>query len=422
MTEPKVDPAPDPASVSTEEELRVAVLALLGDSYDRAVERRTGLSKTTVNDVRNERRRLTAKTLTLIVEAYDPYRREDWLAAWRRVRARSDRNGAAPATDDEAQTAESGDRPTGFSPVAGDPDAAARTVAAGNGFARAGAHWPADADPTAATDGRRGAGRWTRSGLVGAGLWRSVSLTIGVALLASAGAALITYFAMRGDVAAPTTPVPTDTATAPGGPERLLPGQAPPLGPGGPGAAWPVGGLGPPRVDQSPATPGAAPVAGGCYSLPLATKADVVAGPGGDAAGPRLTELRYTFYPAWHPSLAFGGRLSAPVPRDTRLVLAAWADPSTSDSTNDHNRGNGRYYPGDDLATTNQNCFTVPPYNLSYGGYPGITTRLYAMLVKSTDVVRFLRAAGRGAGLTDTDLAGWNIRVLGYAIVPSKAM
>ncbi|MBL7492048.1 XRE family transcriptional regulator [Frankia sp. AgB1.9] len=416
MTEPQVEPAPDPASVSTEDELRAAVLALLGDSYDRAVERRTGLSKTTVNDVRNERRRLTAKTLTLIVEAYDPQRRDVWLAAWRRVRVSSERAGASLAADDDAQPAEPGHGLAGTDPGA-DADAP------GSPFPSAGAHLAGGAGGVPATDGAwdvAATGRRARSGRdAGSGPWRTVSVTVGIALAAGASAALITYFATRGDAVGPTAPVPTNTATA-GGPGLVLPGQAPPLGPGGPGAAWPVGGIGPPRFDQSPAARGPAPVARGCYTLPLQSSADVVTEPGADAAGVRLTELRYTYYSAWHPALAFGGRLSGPVPRSSRLVFAAWADPSTTDSTRDHNRGNGRFYPGDDLATTDQNCFTIPPYNLSYGGYPGITTRLYAMLVDTTGLTQFMHTAGQSAGLTDTDLSRLGIRILGYAVVPSK--
>src|SRR5262249_46290134 len=112
MTEPDAGGASDLASISTENELRIAVLGLLGDSYDRAVERRTGLSTTTVNDLRNGRRRLTVKTLTLIVDAYDPTRRDQWLAAWRRVRARG-----APAAASQDAEAEPTAHPGGSSSV-----------------------------------------------------------------------------------------------------------------------------------------------------------------------------------------------------------------------------------------------------------------------------------------------------------------
>jgi hypothetical protein len=146
-----------------------------------------------------------------------------------------------------------------------------------------------------------------------------------------------------------------------------------------------------------------------------------VAQSGAASTGIRLTELRYTYYQAWHPSLAVGGRLSGPVPRTSRLVFAARADPASRDSTVAHNPGNGRFYPGDELAPTDQNCFTVPPYDLGYGGYSGITTRLYAILVDASQVMPFLHAAGQSAGFTDTDLARFDIRILGYAVVPSQA-
>jgi hypothetical protein len=72
------------------------------------------------------------------------------------------------------------------------------------------------------------------------------------------------------------------------------------------------------------------------------------------------------------------------------------------------------------LVPSDQNCFTIPPYSLGYGGYPGITTRIYAMLVDTTKVVPFLRAAGQLAGFAEADLAQWDVRVLGYAVVPSR--
>jgi hypothetical protein len=144
-----------------------------------------------------------------------------------------------------------------------------------------------------------------------------------------------------------------------------------------------------------------------------------VAGPGARTAGVSLTELRYTYYAGWHPSLALAGRLSGPVPAGWRLVLVAWADPATHDSTRDHNAGNDLYFPGDDLTVTDQNCFAVHPYDLGYGGYPGITTRIYAVLVEAPKVAPMLRAAGRLMGLSGSDLDAWGVRELGYAAVPS---
>jgi len=487
MTEPVAQAAPDPGSVSTEDELRVAILGLLGDSYDRAVERRTGLSKTTVNDLRNERRRLTLKTLTLIVETYDPLQREAWLLAWRRVRARPARSGPpSTAGDDDANEGEAGDG--GYDPradldprredlgasspadldvpasaPAGAPaGAAAAAPGAGPGSApsRAPAAPPApdarraaDAGPSrdsSPEDPARaeGAGaavlggggvrpaRAARAARARTRHWRALSLTVSVALVASTAATMITFLVMRHDkVAAHNPPMDgtistslagataearqPDTGRRPGAGPGAGP---PPLGPAGPGGAGPVGGFGPPRVDMSPSAAAPPLPVQGCYTQPLQTPADVVAQPGAAVAGVQLAELRYTYYPAWYPSLAVGGRLSAPVPDGWRLVMAAWGDPTTTDSTLDHNPGNGRFYPSDELTTSAANCFTFPPYSMGYRGYPGITTRLYAMLVDATRVDDFLRAVGQLSGFTKDDLASWDVRVLGYAIVPSSPM
>jgi hypothetical protein len=75
----------DPDGVSSYQDLHEAITGLWGRSNDRSVESRTGLSKTTVNDLRNRRRRLTEHSVTRIVEAFDPARRTAWLDAWYRV-------------------------------------------------------------------------------------------------------------------------------------------------------------------------------------------------------------------------------------------------------------------------------------------------------------------------------------------------
>jgi hypothetical protein len=404
-----MEPVPDLASVSTEDQLRIAMLGLLGDSYDRAVERRTGLSKTTVNDLRNGRRRLTSKTLTLIVEAYDPSRRDAWLLAWRRVNARPAAAEAGTGTGTGTGTTRDSDEV----PV---PDGRPAGTATGQEAARP----TPPAAPAAPATGRpaRPERSWSVS-------WRMVSLTIGAALVASTIATLITFFAVRGDepAAAATGPA-AGLAPATAAPGLLGDGRPPGGGPpppgGSHGAAGPVGGPGPPRADMSRPPDGATPVPGGCYSLPLQTPADVVTEPGAESAGIRFAEMRYTYYPSWRPALAVGGRLSGPVPHGWRLVAAAWADPATADSTVAHNPGDGRFYPGDELVTSDQNCFTVQPYNLGYGGYEGITTRVYAMLVEAAKVLPFVRTAGQLGGLADADLAHWDVRVLGYAVVPSR--
>ncbi|MCK9877934.1 hypothetical protein MXD59_19495 [Frankia sp. Ag45/Mut15] len=75
----------DPDGVASYQDPHEAITRLWGRSNDRSVESRAGLSKTTINDLRNRRRRLTEHSVTRIVEAFDPRRRTAWLAAWHRL-------------------------------------------------------------------------------------------------------------------------------------------------------------------------------------------------------------------------------------------------------------------------------------------------------------------------------------------------
>jgi len=438
MTEPNGRPTPDLAPISTEDELRVAVLGLLGDSYDRAVERRTGVSKTTVNDLRNDRRRLTRKTLTLIVEAYDPNRLPDWLATWQRLHPRPGiTDQLTESGADESCAAEPGptdaDRALGGTQPLAATSAAAIPRGAGGPEADEPPGWASVPGPA---EGVHVAWRTAPDATGAQGTptawparprrthpWRPARETVVVALLVGIAASLVTFFVARGDPSAGTRaglagiPSSGPVSVALPGP----PGGAPPgYGPSGPGGAGPVGGAGPPRVDLSPPDSGAGPVRHGCYSPAPRSGPAVRDQPGAAAAGIHITELRFTYYAAWHPALEVAGRLSAPLPDGWRLVLAAWADPTTRDSTIAHNPGNARYYPGDEVSVTDQRCFDIPPFSLGYGGYPGITTRIYPMLVAKAQTAAFLHAAAAVNGLSDADLTRWGVRVLGYAIVPSR--
>jgi hypothetical protein len=196
----------------------------------------------------------------------------------------------------------------------------------------------------------------------------------------------------------------------------------PPFGPGAPGAAAPVGGPGPPPdVGAGPAAGAGSEVPSGCYRLALPTAADVVAGPGAETTGIRLVAASYDYFAAWNPSVAVGGRLSGQPAAGRRLVGAAWADPATTDSTAAHHPGNGRFYPGGPLELTDQNCFTVLPYPIGYGGYSGITTRIYVLSADAAAAAELPREAHDRDGLTEDDLAGRGVGVLGYFAVPSPA-
>lgn len=417
-------------AVSTDEELRDAVLALLGTSYDRAVESRTGLSKTTVNDLRNGRRRLTLKTLTLIVETYDPTRRDAWLDAWHRLHPR-----AVPRVprlaDPPARPAGPGSRPPAVAnPEAldrGEPDDPADYPAPLDRPQRAEGPDPAD-DPSRA-DGPDPAGDPQRVGRpthaasasrpAAPGLpWRTVWLPAGAAFVAAVAAVVAAVLVLTsGDSA-----VDPELGSGPPPPGPVGAAGLPPYGPGGPGAAAPVGGPGPPpAIGARPAADAETSVPGGCYSLPLPTRVDVIDGQGTETTGIRLTAASYSYFAAWNPSAAVGGRLSGQPAAGRRFVGAAWADPATTDSTPAHHPGNGRFYPGEVLELTDQNCFTVQPYNIGYGGYSGITTRIYVLSIDASDTLVLPREAHQRAGLTEEDLARHGVDVLGYFAVPSPA-
>ncbi len=479
-------PTPDPTSVGTETELRAAVLGLLGDSYDRAVESRTGLSKTTVNDLRNQRRRVTLKTLTMIVDVYDPGRREDWVAAWRRVRDSTPT--AAPGAGTAVPGAPGPARPAvdpSGSGAPADPPAAAAATGSGNATAdpavapdsnarlwdagaadspvsdapapgarpypgvdvaapdpaqdpagRPAPSWAAAA-PGIVPPGRPAADRSVRRVIVRirqlTGRRRlAVGGIVAAACIVAAGAAVV----LPGGSGGPASGAgrnPAGGTSPPGGTTGPAPGYGANSGagvgrpPGGPvpppGAPGPVGGPGPQPGPGGPPPPGVVPtVAPGCYSLPLRTRATVVAQPGARVTGRTLEAASYTLYPALNPSLALGGRLNRRPPAGQSLVGAAWADPATRDSTPTHNPGTGRIYPGIELTLSAQNCFTVAPYNISYSGYSGLTTRIYVLLVATSKAPALGFDAAQRSGFTGPELTAEGAAILGYFTVPSNPM
>ncbi|MFG1925847.1 hypothetical protein [Cryptosporangium sp. NPDC048952] len=94
---------PTPAQVGTEEELRGYIQALMTARTNvRAVAAETGLSKTTVNELRMGRRRVSLDALTKIVGVYAPDEVGEARQAWHRVQPpRRPRQPVSAAIDDE---------------------------------------------------------------------------------------------------------------------------------------------------------------------------------------------------------------------------------------------------------------------------------------------------------------------------------
>ncbi|TQS45436.1 hypothetical protein [Cryptosporangium phraense] len=100
--------------MSTEDELRGYVRSLMEARTNvRAVAAETGLSKTTVNELRMGRRRVSLDALTKVVGAYAPAEVADARQAWHRVQ---------PPRPRRAPTAPAETAPTGSGPEAAAPD------------------------------------------------------------------------------------------------------------------------------------------------------------------------------------------------------------------------------------------------------------------------------------------------------------
>jgi tetratricopeptide (TPR) repeat protein len=88
---------PDPTLVSDDAGLRAAVAVLLSARQDvRAVAADTGLSKTTVAELRGRRRSVSRSALAAIVDRYAADRSADWERAWQRARAAAPSPRSAP--------------------------------------------------------------------------------------------------------------------------------------------------------------------------------------------------------------------------------------------------------------------------------------------------------------------------------------
>jgi hypothetical protein len=122
-----------PAEVITEEQLRAYVRLLMEARTNvRAVAAETGLSKTTVNELRMGRRRISLDALSKVVGVYAANELGEARAAWQRVQPERRRAGTAPApVDPDAMTAgapvSGAEDPAAAHPVPISPAAAGQT-------------------------------------------------------------------------------------------------------------------------------------------------------------------------------------------------------------------------------------------------------------------------------------------------------
>jgi hypothetical protein len=116
--------------------------------------------------------------------------------------------------------------------------------------------------------------------------------------------------------------------------------------------------------------------------------------------------------------LEVGGELHGAIPSGKKLFLLSRGDPTTMDSTPDHNRGNGTYY----LLSTMQvvgNCWWRPEKEIAYPGAEGITLQQTLVLVDDTLVREFISDRHK-YGYNDAVLDSLRVKRLAYFDVPTR--
>jgi hypothetical protein len=115
-----------------------------------------------------------------------------------------------------------------------------------------------------------------------------------------------------------------------------------------------------------------------------------------------------------------GGELRGEIPRGKQLFQLAWADPTTKDSTPDHNPGNGTYYRFDTFSASEaEGCWIRPQKEMAYDGADGLTFRIYFILVDDDHVSEFMSSKYRN-GYNDEVLKSLRVTRLAYFLVPTK--
>ena len=121
---------------------------------------------------------------------------------------------------------------------------------------------------------------------------------------------------------------------------------------------------------------------------------------------------------AYKIQLEVGGQLYGNIPPGKRLYLLEWGDPTTVDSTPNHNPGLGIYYRAETLLIFGD-CWLFPQRAVAYAGAHGITLRQLLVLVDDAQVSNFT-GAEYDEGYSDRDLDSLGVIRLGYLDVPTN--
>lgn len=357
-----------PAQVSTEDELRSYLRALMAARTNvRAVAAETGLSKTTVNELRMGRRRVSLDALTKIVGVYAPDEVGDARQAWHRVqpprRPRRPPVADAPHLSDPPHTSNSPHHAD--TPHPPDPHPSATATSSGEDPAPPAVATPPASPPAVATPdepavdgarpgvGGRSGNRWLPIGTWPRALYAALVV---LALVAVADGA------------------------------RVAVGR------------WP---------DDPPAS---AADPDPCITPAQTTTAKLTPLPD---APTTVEAAAYHLQPSDPPRLEIAATLSGPPPAGTTVQMLERADPNTVDSTPEHNPGNGRYYPRPSIRTVGE-CVFVPQGQIGYGGFTGIRVRYVVVLLPSRYERTIVADSDAGDGLSEQDLTRYSLTRLAY--------
>jgi hypothetical protein len=350
-----------PAEVISEAQLLAGVNGLLSCRTNlRAMEADTGVSRTTIADIRGGRRKISREVLMKIVSRYDPDAFDAWHDAWARIYGgRTEDTGtppaerhAAPGSIDQGSTETDAAPPPSASPPANEPVPASSPLTG-----------PVHATTGAQTDARPAAARRSRATrlLIGA-------LVVETAVLAWVLVAPGVPFSHRatasnGSPSAPATGSHAGPGPCIGAAQDLRPAVVPPTG---------------------------------------ATLADV-----------RLAGVGYFLQRDTDPPrMEIAAELTGPPPPGYRLYLLERADPTSHDSTPEHHSGNGRYYPETETQTSDR-CVFVPQKEYGYSGFLGMRLRFFAVLAPLSLSGAFERDFRTLDGYADQDLAKYGVVQLG---------
>lgn len=146
------------------------------------------------------------------------------------------------------------------------------------------------------------------------------------------------------------------------------------------------------------------------------------------AAGTALTAQLLTYSRGGDGPFAhieISGQISGRIPPHQHLYPFGWSDPATTDSTPQHNAGNGLYYWGqsNQIFPDGNGCWSQLRRNLGYSGAQRVTFRHYYGLISDSDLpcLQRLSAANKSDNGLDLDqLTRCGVNFIGYITIPTK--